>query len=305
MKSRIHYRGAIDGSIVTLALCAVSAAGAQQPDEVLFSDLYGSGNAGNSIVIQVPTDKVLVFDQSPPYPLKGLYLVVYAKSATIRANTTINSFTPGTSTVAPPTATPSTPSQAPVDVNGTGGSTGITGSAGNNCGRVVLAIDDLKQEGLNQLIVHADGEKGGTGGKGGQGGQGGPGHSGSDAGEFPCQKPCPEVGAPGRPGGHSGSGGVGGTGGNGCTVLLSSPLLDLLNRHDPRISVTVDGGMPGDSGDLGEPGIGGQGGARGAGSHSCTCNNPPGPAANGPAGPRTADPTPIGETGTAGSIVGL
>lgn len=304
--------GALRKGLIASVLLASTAHAA----EVKFSELFRSGTLGGSTVVQVPPGDVLIFDGGE-HILDGRDLVVLAERAIVRSPTTVRSYRPDNAAPSASGAPPSPPqAQGQLPCSGRNGCPGITGVPGvpgddaagvkgRPSGRLVLEIDALKGAAGTNLLIIANGQKGGRGQQGSPGGQGARGGTGADATGIPSCK-TPGRGGTGGQGGSPGRGGRGGIGGDGGVVLASAPIMELL-RTGSTIKVDDTGGLGGDAGPAGLPGVGGQGGSRGAGSKSCS-QNPPGPADDGPPGPSTPPAnqvTPPAAVGASGSIAKL
>jgi len=254
---------------------------------ILFSDIFGSSKfvSGDSYMVQIPPDSILIFDGKGPYYLDGNPLIINAKKAVIEATTTIISFRPDSVASlkqGEPPGKPQATGYKRCNRGWTGceGNDGEDGSPGDdkneNKGRdgsqISLLVDEVIRVGDSRLIVNATGEKGGKGQKGGRGGQGAVGQPGESQ-DGPPSCAGPGKGGPGGFGGAPGRGGVGGQGGNGGVVYLSSALHKLWLENSDLLEINIQGGPGGDPGNPGEPGISGPGGPDGecnGGLCSCT-----------------------------------
>jgi hypothetical protein len=239
-----------------------------------FSDLLKKGETPTAFLVQVPKGTTLEFDAGE-YFLRGKALVVVAAQAVVTGTVKITGIDL-TKPHEPPQVPPFTlaaqagPSQgqAPDCRNGASGGSGsngargAAGATGIQGSKIVLRVDDLK--GAGQLIVTANGGRGGkgqnaqVGGNGGQGGRGGNSKSGVG-----CDCGGGDAGYAGD-GGFGGVGGDGGKGGSGGTIVVPPSLY-----ANGLVKLLVPGGPGGVPGDDAKGGLGGPQQEGGSGSTFC------------------------------------
>lgn len=290
-----------------LIVTAGTAIGDEQNERVSFATAFSDGNVSgsNSIVIQIASDQVLVFDASVPFNLNGKNLLVFAEKIRVEQSVEINSFSKSQTAPSTP-GVPDTPAdQSTVEATGTKGSMGDKGKPGAGSGKMIFDIAEIVFSDGHTLALNANGQTGGKGQQGGQGGRGGPGKNGRNATEFPkCGGTgCPGEGGKGGKGGTAGAGGQGGPGGPGGEVLLSQYLYGIWdNGNSVSLLISAPGGLGGSQGEKGRVGIGGPGGARGKGSKTCICEKPPPPGPDGDRGDANTDQPVPSDDGPKGSI---
>lgn len=134
---------------------------------------------------------------------------------------------------------------------GAHGADGAWGGVGQPGGSVVLRAGEI----VGEILISANGGKGGRGQDGGNGLKGSTGPKGKTA-----DKDDDRRGGPGDPGGDAGLPGAGGNGGRGGRVEIITLAPRQFGHGDV---IRVDGGGPGPAGARGLPGEGGDGGMGG------------------------------------------
>ena len=261
------------GNLVMAALLGTASVGVLAT-EVDFVVAAEAGKSGNTVVVRLNPNEVLVFKGATPYVLHGRRLIIVAPAIRVDAPFTIRQFD-DTDTALPKEGAAAQPAPKPMGrrtsgrngANGDTGTPGNTGAQGNSGKDAPIVVLDIKAfSGAGPLTIDNSGGTGGKGQRGSKGGTGGAGEPGADGSESAVD--CKAGGADGGYGGKcgkGGTGGTGGTGGKGGTVKLSVAAMQAAAPGGP-LKVIVDGGAGGEKGDGGEPGTGGAGGPGGAGT---------------------------------------